>query len=161
MNAGMVTDSLLYFQDLTQRWSHNSHSMNICWIEEQVNSIKGLGSINILIWGIYTFVWFSLFQLSEDMFERVNEIKAELALKNQGTIKRQWLAKRKSHWQGRKGQVLVERWEGPFMGIKKMATKTWVWPLISSPRPPLMKGWFHGWVQHQDTCPWSSGFTQG
>ena len=55
-------------------------------------------------------------QLSENMFESVNEIKAELALENQSRAERQSSAKRGRRWEGRKERA-------PFMGPKKIMTK--------------------------------------
>lgn len=57
------------------------------------------------------------------MFERVNEIEAELALENQGKVEKQRLAKIGRHWEGRKEQVLLESLEWPFVGIEKITTK--------------------------------------
>ena len=55
-------------------------------------------------------------QLSENMIESVNEIKAELALENQSRAERQSSAKRGRRWEGRKERA-------PFMGPKKITTK--------------------------------------
>ena len=121
---------------------------------------KFLCSINILMLGIHTLVWFSLLQLSENMFERVNEIEAELALENQRKVERQWLANIGRHWEGRKEQVLLESLEWPFMGIEKITTKTWFIPdripeattkERSVPRPGLII---------EVPVPWPSGFTR-
>ena len=92
-------------------------------------------------------------QLSENMFESVNEIKAELALENQSRAERQSSAKRGRCWEGRKARA-------PFMGPKKITTKIWASLLFTSLSLPPRRGQFQslGWTQ--GTWTWLSGFSQ-